>query len=101
MAEVDKEKQKKFMEIAGKRVNNVIHDIQILTPMARSSNYDYSEKNIDLMFRAMEGALAESKAEFIKKFEEKAKKENKSFSFEEEEDLEDIENELDFTKEEE
>lgn len=97
MAEVDKEKQKKFMEIAGKRVNNVIHDIQILTPMARSSNYDYSEKNIDLMFRAMEGALAESKAEFIKRFEEKAKKENKTFSFEESDN---VENEIDFTNEE-
>lgn len=97
MAEVDKEKQKKFMEIAGKRVNNVIHDIQVLTPMARSSNYDYSEKNIDLMFRAMEGALAESKAEFIKRFEEKAKKENKTFSFEESDD---VENEIDFTNEE-
>lgn len=97
MAEVDKEKQKKFMEIAGKRVNNVIHDIQVLTPMARSSNYDYSEKNIDLMFRAMEGALAESKAEFIKRFEEKAKKENKTFSFEESDD---VENKIDFTNEE-
>ena len=97
MAEVDKEKQKKFMEIAGKRVNNVIHDIQVLTPMARSSNYDYSEKNIDLMYRAMAGALAESKAEFIKRFEEKAKKENKTFSFEESDD---VENKIDFTNEE-
>lgn len=98
MPEIDKEKQKKFMEIAGKRVNNIIHDIQILTPMARSSNYDFTEKNIDLMFSAMEGALAESKAEFIKRFEEKAKKENKTFSFEESDD---VENEIDFTNEEE
>ena len=28
--EVNEEKRKKFMEYAGKRVNNVMHDIQIL-----------------------------------------------------------------------
>ena len=28
--EVNEEKRKKFMEFAGKRVNNVMHDIQIL-----------------------------------------------------------------------
>ena len=32
--EVNEEKRNKFMEYAGKRVNNVMHDIQILEPMA-------------------------------------------------------------------
>ena len=31
--EVNEEKRKKFMEFAGKRVNNVMHDIQILEPI--------------------------------------------------------------------
>ena len=38
--EVNEEKRKKFMEFAGKRVNNVMHDIQILEPMARSNAYE-------------------------------------------------------------
>ena len=36
--EINEEKRKKFMEYAGKRVNNVLHDIQILEPMSRSSS---------------------------------------------------------------
>ena len=39
--EVNEEKRAKFMENAGKRVNKVMHDIQILEPMARSSVYDF------------------------------------------------------------
>ena len=40
--EVNEEKRAKFMEFAGKRVNNVLHDIQILEPMARSNSYDFT-----------------------------------------------------------
>ena len=40
--EVNEEKRAKFMENAGKRVNKVMHDIQILEPMARSSVYDFT-----------------------------------------------------------
>ena len=43
--EVNEEKRKKFMEFAGKRVNNVMHDIQILEPMARSNAYDNARSN--------------------------------------------------------
>ena len=33
--EINEEKRQKFVESAGKRVNNVIHDIEILEPMTR------------------------------------------------------------------
>ena len=35
--EINDEKRKKFMDNAGTRVNNVMHNIQILEPMARSN----------------------------------------------------------------
>jgi hypothetical protein len=79
--EINEEKRKKFMEFAGKRVNNVMHDIQILEPMARSSSYDFTKEDIEKMFFAMQDSLDTAKEEFEKKFEEKAKKERKSFSF--------------------
>ena len=78
---VNEEKRNKFMEYAGKRVNNVMHDIQILEPMARSSAYDFTQEDVEEMFNAMQETLNDAKAEFYKKFEEKAKSEKKVFSF--------------------
>ena len=69
------------MENAGKRVNKVMHDIQILEPMARSNSYDFTKQDIDEMFNAMEETLNEAKEEFYKKFEEKQKAAKKVFTF--------------------
>lgn len=79
--EVNQEKRNKFIEYAGKRVNNVLHDIQILEPMARSNSYDFTKEDIDEMFEAMQETLNEAKEEFYKKFEEKARATKKVFSF--------------------
>ena len=79
--EVNEEKRKKFMEYAGKRVNNVLHDIQILEPMSRSASYDFTKQDVEEMFAAMQESLDTAKAEFYKKFEEKARSEKKTFSF--------------------
>lgn len=78
---VNEEKRKKFMEYAGKRVNNVLHDIQILEPMARSNTYDFTRADVESMFNAMQETLNEAKEEFNKKFDEKARAEKKTFSF--------------------
>ena len=78
---VNEEKRNKFMEFAGKRVNNVMHDIQILEPMARSSAYDFTKEDVEEMFNAMQETLNDAKNEFYKRFEEKAKAEKKVFSF--------------------
>ncbi len=79
--DVNEEKRKKFMEYAGKRVNNVLHDIQILEPMARSNSYDFTKQDVEEMFYAMQESLNNAKVEFEKKFEEKARTERKVFSF--------------------
>ncbi len=79
--EVNEEKRNKFMENAGKRVNKVMHDIQILEPMARSSVYDFTKEDVEEMFCAMQEALNTAKAEYDKKFEDKTKMERKVFSF--------------------
>lgn len=80
--EVNEEKRRKFTENAGKRVNKVMHDIQILEPMARSSVYDFTKEDVEKMFFAMQDALDTAKAEYDKKFEEKTRTERKVFSFE-------------------
>ncbi len=79
--EVNEEKRNKFMEYASKRVNNVMHDIQILEPMARSNSYDFTKSDVEEMFNAMQETLNSAKEEFYKKFEEKTKVTKKVFSF--------------------
>lgn len=79
--EINEEKRIKFMEYAGKRVNNVLHDIQILEPMARSNAYDFTREDVEKMFTAMQNTLDSVKEEYNKKFEQKAKSEKKLFSF--------------------
>lgn len=79
--QINEEKRKKFMEYAGKRVNNVLHDIQILEPMSRSASYDFTREDVAEMFNAMQETLNNTRAEFERKFEEKARSEKKTFSF--------------------
>lgn len=79
--EINEEKRKKFVENAGKRVNKVMHDIQILEPMARSSVYDFSKEDVEKMFSAMQETLNNAKAEYDKKFEEKVRAEKRTFAF--------------------
>lgn len=79
--EINEEKRIKFMEYAGKRVNNVLHDIQILEPMARSNSYDFTREDVEKMFTAIQNTLDTVKEEYNKKFEQKAKSEKKIFSF--------------------
>ncbi len=79
--ELNEEKRQKFMESAGKRVNNVIHDIDILEPMARSSVYDFTKDDVDQMFSAMQETLNNVKESYYKKFEEKTRAEKKVFTF--------------------
>ena len=66
--EVNEEKRAKFMENAGKRVNKVMHDIQILEPMARSSVYDFTKEDLEEMFNAMQETIDNAKEEYKKKF---------------------------------
>ena len=80
--EVNEEKRQKFIEYAGKRVNNVMHDIQILEPMSRSNSYDFTKQDLEEMFTAMQECLNSTKEEFYKKFEEKeARTARKTFTF--------------------
>lgn len=79
--EVNEEKRQKFMENAGKRVNKVMHDIQILEPMSRSSVYDFTKADVEEMFSAMQEALDNAKEEYNKKFEGKVRAEKKVFTF--------------------
>ncbi len=79
--EINEKKREKFMNYAGKRVNNIMHDIQILEPMSRSNSYDFTKEDVEEMFNAIQETLNNTKYEFEKKFERKERIEKKVFSF--------------------
>lgn len=79
--EINNEKREKFMEVAGKRVTNILEGFRILVPMAKSNTYDFTKEDIEDMFTAMQESLDETKREFLKKFEAKEARTKKTFSF--------------------
>ncbi len=81
MENLNVEKNQKFQENAGKRVNNILHDISILEPMARSNNYDYTKEEVTAMFGAIREQVDAVEKTFMKKFEEKEVIKKPGFSF--------------------
>ena len=99
--EINEEKRQKFIEYAGKRVNNILHDIQVLEPMSRSNSYDFTKQDLEEMFTAMQECLDSTKEEFYKKFEEKeAKSARKTFTFGASKQIQNETNELNTTAQE-
>lgn len=71
-------KREKFVRLAEARTNRVIDTLKLIENLSNKGSYDYSKKDADQMFKAIEEALNEAK----KKFDSAESKEKKRFSFE-------------------
>ena len=69
-------KNEKFVRIASPRVNAVIDKLDILSNCA-SSNYEYSEEQVESMFQAIRDAVDNCYAQF----QPKVKSEKEKFTF--------------------
>lgn len=70
------EKRAKFIEIANRRVGDILHKINNLKPLANTSSYSYTQKDVDKIFGAIESRVQEVKDSF----KPKEAKEEKTFS---------------------
>jgi len=70
-------KNEKFIRLAEARVNSVIQKIQLIGNLSNKRNYDYSEKEVNELFKAIELELQRAK----KLFEVEVSKENSKFRF--------------------
>ncbi len=59
------EKMAKFQELAGKRVNNALHAIELIGNLSNRSNYRYTDKHVEKIFGALESKIAEAKSKFV------------------------------------
>ena len=68
----------RFEKVASTRVQKIINLLDLLGNCSNKNNYDFSEKDVDLMFTEINRALRESKNRFDSALN---KRENKGFKF--------------------
>ena len=49
--------RKKFVNLANKRVNNVLRTIRLIGNLSNKSNYDYTDDDIKNIFKALDAEL--------------------------------------------
>lgn len=60
-------RRSRFKRMATKRTNKVLEQLRILGNLSNKSYYDYSDEEINKMFRAIESQLKTVKARFKRK----------------------------------
>lgn len=74
MSATDREK---FVRLATKRVSNALKSMQLIGNLSNRSNYDYTETDVQKIFKALQDELSASK----KKFEMAQKRNGKGVGF--------------------
>jgi len=64
-------KQLKFKELAEKRVNNAIKNIQLIGNLSNTRNYTYSDEDIRKIFKRLKEEIGISEAKFKSKGKDK------------------------------
>lgn len=57
----------KFIDLAESRVNKAIKDIKLIGNLSNRSNYSYTDKDADKIYRALKKAVDEMKSRFDEK----------------------------------
>jgi hypothetical protein len=56
--------REKFVELAQKRVNRALKDIQLIGNLSNRSNYTYTDEDAQKIYKALKEAVDEMKAKF-------------------------------------
>ena len=59
-------KREKFVRIAEARTNRIIDTLQLLGNLSNTGTYEYSKKDVDQMFKAIEEAISDARSKFNK-----------------------------------
>ncbi|MGN0837868.1 MAG: hypothetical protein ACI4NN_02115 [Pyramidobacter sp.] len=70
----EESKREKFVRLAEARTNKIIDTLQLLGNCSNTSAYEYTQKDIDQIFQAIETEVREAKKKFSKIETEKAPK---------------------------
>ena len=64
MAPKTSTKRAKFLELAQKRMTNALHDIRLVGNLSNRAAYEYSEKDVQKIIKALEDGLTDLKQRF-------------------------------------
>ncbi len=70
-----RDKRKKFVDIAEKRVNRLINEIRLVGNLSNRSNYEYKEEDVRRIFAALDAELRNAR----RRFESTSTADNSSF----------------------
>ena len=59
-----RDKRKKFVELAEKRVNRLLKDIRLVGNLSNRSNYSFSEEDIRKIFTAIDNEMRATRKRF-------------------------------------
>ena len=57
-------KRTKFVQLAEKRVNNALNNLRLIGNLSNPASYEYSQRDVDQIFRALSRALNDAKSRF-------------------------------------
>lgn len=57
-------RNERFKRVATKRVNEILNKIDTLSNCSNKSSYEYSEEEVNKIFKAIDNKLKEAKASF-------------------------------------
>ena len=67
-------KRENFVRLAEARTNKIINMVQLLGNCSNTSQYEYTQKDVDKIFKALQFELDEAKKRFSKQDSEKGSK---------------------------
>jgi hypothetical protein len=57
-------KRQKFIRLANRRTNSVLNQLKVLSNCSNKYAYDYSEEDVNKIFRAIDKCVRETEAKF-------------------------------------
>ena len=57
-------KREKFVRLAESRMDNTLKNIELLSNLANTSNYEYTQADIDKMIKALKSAISDLEKSF-------------------------------------
>ncbi len=59
-----RDKREKFVELAEKRVNNILKQLELVGNLGNKSNYEYTEEDYRKMFQVIDKGIRQMKKRF-------------------------------------
>ncbi len=68
---MEETKRQKFVRLAENRTNRILDTLELLSNLSNTSNYEYNQKDVERIFKAIENSVAETKKSFSRNSEQK------------------------------